>query len=71
MRRFIMLVTAVLLMTVMLVSTAAPSFAVPERVYNGTPVHATVCESPAAASPLIGWSNGTCWVFYLAPTNFF
>ncbi len=23
-----------------------------------------VCESPVVASQLIGWSNGTCWIFH-------
>ncbi len=65
MRCFMVLVTLVLLMTAMLIVTMGPALAVVERFpKTGTPLPTVVCESPAVASPLFGWSNGTCWVFH-------
>jgi hypothetical protein len=74
MRRLMMLVTVVVLMTAMLVVTTAPALAIPgppARAVSsgGTPLPAVVCESPAAASPNIGWSNETCWVFHPVPVS--
>jgi hypothetical protein len=73
MRRFIILVTAGLLMTAMLVASAAPAFARGGNVRFwspvGTPLPTVACESPVALSPHIGWRNGTCWVFYRVPTS--
>jgi hypothetical protein len=75
MRRFIMLVTVVLLMTAMLVASATPALAAAIRPPiagvmggGGTPVDPVVCTVVADGSPLIGWRNGTCWVFHpIAP----
>lgn len=65
MRYFMTLVTLVLLMTTMLVVTMGPALAVVERFpKTGTPLPTEVCESPVVASQLIGWSNGTCWIFH-------
>jgi hypothetical protein len=68
MRRFMVLVTMVLLMMAMLVASAAPALAVagpPARSGSvGTPVDPAACESPAGISPFIGWRNGTCWVLH-------
>ena len=69
MRRFMVLVTVMVLMTAMV---ALPALARPiikpchpsDPSCNGTPVPATVCQSPAAASPFIGWRGGQCWVFH-------
>jgi hypothetical protein len=70
MRRMMVLVTVVLVMTAMLLASAAPAVAVRFWTFgpgSGTPVPTTVCESPAVVSSLIGWRNGTCWVFHPAP----
>ena len=74
MRRFMVLVTVVVLMTAMLVGGAAPVLAKPiicpyddcppGHPSGGTPLPALVCETPVATSPLIGWRGGTCWVFH-------
>ena len=70
-RRFMVLVTVVLAMVAMLVVTAAPAMARPIICpYEGCPrptgtaLPTVVCESPVAASPLIGWRDGQCWVFH-------
>jgi hypothetical protein len=70
-RRLVVLVTVALFMVAMLVVMAAPAMAAAIRPPiagimggGGTPVPATVCESQAVISPLIGWRNGTCWVFH-------
>jgi hypothetical protein len=68
MRRLMMLVTVAVLMTAMLVATIVPALAIPGPPARsgsvGTPLPTVVCELPAAASPNIGWRNGTCWVFH-------
>jgi len=71
MRRFIVLVTVVLLMTAMLVASGSHTLAAPLRPpiaaissTGGTPVDPVVCTVMAENSPLIGWRNGTCWVFH-------
>lgn len=66
MRRFIMLVTVVLLMTAMLVLSAGPALAAISSG-GGTSLPTLVCESQAATSPSVGWRNGECWVFHPAP----
>lgn len=77
MRRFMVLVTAVLLMTAMLVVSAAPAAAFvrvdvsEEFPFGGTPVPTVVCEVAADGSGPIGWRNGTCWVFHPVPTSGF
>jgi hypothetical protein len=73
-----LLVTVVLLMTAMLVESAAPAMARPticpccgpEGCWGGTPVPAVVCKEAADTSPFIGWRNGTCWVFHPTPQSF-
>jgi hypothetical protein len=72
MRRLMMLVTVVLLITAMLVATAVPALAAalrPPVAKDGTPAPATVCESPLATSPSVGWRNGTCWVSHPTATS--
>ena len=73
MRRLMMLVTVVLVMTALLVASAVPVLAkpvicpyedCPYRPGGGTPLPTVVCETPVATSPLIGWRGGTCWVFH-------
>ena len=61
------LVTVALLMTAMLAASAAPALARFEvgGPVTGTPVNPTACESPAVISPIIGWRDGTCWVFHV------
>ena len=73
MRRFMVLVTVMLLMTAMLVASAAPALAIvggpPARGFEagGTPLPTVVCEALANDSPDIGWRNGKCWVFHVVP----
>ena len=75
MRRLMALGTVVLLMMVMVVASAGAAQGLSgtsgsvkiEKTASGTPLPATVCQSPAAASPFIGWRGGQCWVFYPAP----
>ena len=70
MRRLMVLVTVALLMTAMLVASAAPALAAlrpPIAAISstgGTPVDPVVCTVVAENSPQIGWRNGTCWVFH-------
>lgn len=72
MRRFMVLVTVALLMTAMLVVSAAPALArpticpscEPNCPCSGTPIPWKVCEVVADDSGLIGWRDGTCWVFH-------
>jgi hypothetical protein len=73
MRRFMVLVTVVVLMTAMLVASAAPAAAFarvdvseefPFLVTGGTPVPTVACDVAADGSGPIGWRNGTCWVFH-------
>jgi type 1 fimbria pilin len=64
MRRFILLVTVVLLMTALLVFSAAPALAAATITVKGEAVPPVVCDVTADDSPLIGWRNGTCWVFH-------
>jgi hypothetical protein len=68
MRRFIVLATVVLVMTAMLLASAAPALA-SIRGGGGTPAPAEVCESDLATSPSVGWRNGQCWVFHPAATS--
>jgi hypothetical protein len=70
-RRLIILVTVVLLMTAMLMATAIPALAAlrPPVAKDGTSLPATVCESELAPSPPVGWRNGQCWVFYDTATS--
>ena len=63
MRRFMMLATVVLVMTAMLLASAAPALA-SIRGGGGTPAPAEVCESDLATSPSVEWHNGQCWVFH-------
>jgi hypothetical protein len=67
------LVMVVLLMTAMLVASVTPALAVALRPPvagkmggGGTPVDPIVCTVVAEDSLLIGWRNGTCWVFHPA-----
>ena len=75
MRRFMVLVTVVVLMTAMLVAALTPALAVTREPDDGnphpdgTPLPATVCESELATSPSVGWRNGTCWVFHPTATS--
>jgi hypothetical protein len=72
MRRFMVLVTVVVLMTAMLVVSAAPALS--RTVIcpscegtcpcSGTAIPRKVCEVVADDSPNIGWRNETCWVFH-------
>jgi hypothetical protein len=67
MRRFIILVTVMLLMTAMLVVSAGPALAAISSG-GGTPLSTVVYESQAAISSLsVGWRNGTCWAFHPVP----
>jgi len=65
------LVVVVLLMTVMLVANAGAAQALAAgtvkivRTPSGVAVDPAACESPAGISPIIGWRNGTCWVFHV------
>jgi hypothetical protein len=68
MRRLMLLVTVVLLMTAMLVLGAGPALAAISST-GGTPLPTVVCESQAATSPSVGWRNGTCWVFHPTATS--
>lgn len=71
MRRFMVLVTAALLATAMVMLTAFPASAAPPTctdaastcTIKGVAVNPIVCETPASVAPNIGWRNGTCWVF--------
>jgi hypothetical protein len=74
MRRLMVLVTVVLLMTAMLVLTMTPASAVAgppallSRTTVGAGVPTVICEVTADDSGgLIGWRNGTCWVFHPVP----
>jgi hypothetical protein len=42
---------------------AAPALAATLMFGRGTPVDPVVCTVLADDSPVIGWRNGTCWVF--------
>jgi ABC-type proline/glycine betaine transport system substrate-binding protein len=69
MRRLMMLATVVVLMTALLVATAAPALAGKVRFWtfgtdSGTAVPAVVCQVTVEHSPLIGWRDRTCWVFH-------
>jgi hypothetical protein len=67
MRRFIVLVTVMLVMTAMLALPALAAALRPPVAGSGSvgpPLPTVVCESPTAASPNIGWRNGQCWVFH-------
>ena len=75
MRHFIVLVTVVVLMTAMM---AFPAVARPildpcqneptGKCRPGTPLPTVVCAVTAEDSGgLIGWRNGTCWVFHPVP----
>jgi hypothetical protein len=70
MRRFMMLVTVVLLMTAMLVASAAPAMAAKIRTFPGTPLPTVVCEEAPDGSGPVGWRDGTCWVFHPTATSF-
>jgi hypothetical protein len=74
MRRLVVLVTVVLVMTAMLVASATPALAAALRPPiagimggGGTPVDPVVCTVVTDDSPLIGWRNGACWVFHPTP----
>jgi hypothetical protein len=69
MRRLMVLVTVVLLMTAMLVASAAPAMAVTVIDVKGTPLPTVVCEEAADGSGSIEWRNGTCWVFHPTATS--
>jgi hypothetical protein len=67
------LVMVVLLMTAMLVASVTPALAAALRPPvagnmggGGTPVDPIVCTVVTEDSLLIGWRNGTCWVFHPA-----
>jgi hypothetical protein len=79
MRRLVLLVTVVLLMTALLVASAAPVLARgvlcpctydsgPCSCRPGTALPTVVCDV-CADGTIIGWQNGQCWVFYPAPTS--
>ena len=69
MRRLMLLVTVVLVMTAMFVASAAPVAAfvrvdvTEEFPFGGTSVPTVVCET-TVASPVIGWKGGQCWIFH-------
>jgi hypothetical protein len=72
-RRFVILVTVVLLVTATLVASAGGAQGLAgtswtikiDRTPSGVAVDPAACESPAGISPIIGWRNGTCWVFHV------
>jgi hypothetical protein len=74
-----LLFTVALLMTAMLVASAAPALAAAIRPPiagimggGGTPLPTVACEVVADdGSGLIGWSNRTCWVFHPVPVSDF
>ena len=72
MKRLRITLVATLLMIVLVSSVATPALAFviggpPVHERKGTAIPPTVCESPVVDSSNIGWRNGTCWVFHLAP----
>jgi hypothetical protein len=77
MKRLMMLVTVVVLMTAMLVASAAPVLARPiicprcegTCPCSGTAIPRKVCELVADDSGTIGWREGQCWVFHPTVTS--
>jgi hypothetical protein len=64
MRRLMVLVTVVLLITAILVFSAAPALASSTIMVKGEALPTMICDVLADDLPLIGWRNGTCWVFH-------
>jgi hypothetical protein len=76
MRRLMILVTIVVLMTAMLAppalsrATTTPCELTPEGCtgpFGGTPLPTVVCDVVGGDSAIIGWREGTCWVFHPVP----
>ena len=64
MRRVMMLVTVVLLITAMLAMSTTPARAAKRPVFAGTPLPTVVCDVVAGDSRIIGWRDGACWVLH-------
>ena len=65
------LVTIVVLMTAMLVVAVAPALASAALTVKGEPMPTVVCDVVGDDSAIIGWRNGTCWVFHPVPVAAF
>jgi hypothetical protein len=80
MKRLRILVTGTLLMAAMLVLTMSPALSITKTIdkaspvlsavsSGGIPVPTMICDVVGKDAGIIGWRNGTCWVFHPAPTS--
>jgi hypothetical protein len=82
MKRPMMLVTVLLVMMATLVLSPVAAMARPvlDPCFNrpppafcpipGTPVPTLICDVVGKEAGIIGWRNGTLWVFHPAPRSF-
>jgi hypothetical protein len=79
-KRLMMLVTVVLVMTALLAGSAVPAMAAvnsqsgggvsfgaggsTRMTSGGTPLPTVVCQTSVVVAPNVGWRGETCWVFH-------